>query len=148
MITQAMILFAIKLNLFSIMQLSLERYGKAHEKNFTKNWVYNIYLIEDGAEDYVSFTKLLTIKLLLILKLLFHQKELLLIDYELVRYIVHLLPETNDFNLHFSNIAYLNGIYSIQNFKILFLYRPSNVHYYFLFASVHYLFILSIILED
>ena len=107
------------------------------------------YLIEGGGvEDYVSFTKLLIIRLLLILKILFHQKELLLIDYELVRYIVHFLPGPNDFNLHFFHIAYLNGIYSIQNFKILFLYRPSNVHYYFLFAPMHHLFILSIILED
>ena len=57
---------------------------------------YLLYPIVGGVEDYVSFTKLLTIKLLLILKFLF------------LRYMVHLLQGPNDFNLHFSHIAYIN----------------------------------------
>ena len=52
-------------------------------------------------------------------------------------YIVVFLAGLNDFNLHFPHIAYLNGN-SIQNFKIMFLYRPSNVHYY-LFLFFFYL---------
>ena len=150
MITQAMILFAIKLNLFSIMQhlaITGAIRGTSREK-----------LYQELGLEYLSdrrwcrrlcfFYKIINNQTTSYLKNFISPKINSSLDYELVRYIVHLLPGPNDFNLHFSHIAYLNGIYSIQNFKIMFLYRPSNVHYYILLAQMHHLFILFIILED
>ena len=149
-----MIRFAVKLNLFIIMQhFQLQvRFGEPREKKLYQE--LGLEYLSDRrwrrlCRRLVYFTKLLTIKLRLILKNLFHQKELLLIDYELVRYTLYLLPDGR-FQSTFSHIAYLNGIYSIQNLKILFLYCPSNFHYYlnvhYLFAPMHRLFIISIIL--